>query len=1004
MKNFILLLTLTFSFATNSSSQCEPTFNFYQWTCDFDCAMYLENMPYNPNLNYDNAVLWNFGDGIVENGDYYSAQHQYTQPGTYTVTAEILVGECEGMIYSYDFTVEGCNCPTEMTTVMTDTLENYLTLTQCSSYQFTLGGNDFVYYFSLNNSMEWDFGDGTTFSGVTDQAQHSYMNEGEYIVSCTFTGENCEVTLTDTVNVAFCEGNCLPGEYFYYESYGEDCNVITLVMDFDPNTQWFVDDEYIGQGYIVEAILENGIHNVCMVLEPQESCPNGSEFCTEIEISCDNDCTPPDYIEAIQSEDNCFLWEFEIGDYVSGMSVNWDMGDGTIYIGGINYQEHTYSEPGVYTITATFQLPFCPEQTTFYQTITVLDCEEDCSVNVLEISEDCFTVLEAITSGPGTLDWYIDGLFYSNEEIIQIVDEGEHDYCVIFTPIDCNYITESCNDFSVECSNSCPTLNDFYAGSMGEDMCYWWEFEIGEFNQNAEITWNFGDGIIETWDQSYASHPYANSGTYVVTALYSSNTCPDGVELQQVIEVNCPDCYLDIEYYQENCNSFTFESLTNPEDENAYISWIIDDEYIADGSSLAYVFEEEGSHTVCAVTESGICFMETCITVEVENCNEDCTPIDFAIDSNVNEGGPEGINWMVYNFNDNTVGESGVCQFDSETMYCDPTVCLPDGCYQMVIYVGEGYDWTGITSFPTIEGAVIDIYNVSTSCDCGILTYDFSINSDCGEDACYLDIQSENVGDGSFIFEANAPDNANVEWTMGDGTILNGSVVDYQYTTPGTYEVCAYYETENCPEGIEACTSILVEESNCTEVTISINANINDTQLELIQFYLMNEGFEYNGTIPFTSLNGGMEMTFCIPDGCYDFNMVPSDGLFDLLDLTVTASIDGNVVASLENVVGTEPSTMVIPVNTTCTSSVNEETLQAFEYYPNPANNKIFITNICSQVQQISIYNNLGQLVLNQPITPYSDEVDVSQLPSGSYQMVLSGEYEIKFNQLKIVR
>ncbi len=63
---------------------------------------------------------------------------------------------------------------------------------------------------------------------------------------------------------------------------------------------------------------------------------------------------------------------------------------------------------------------------------------------------------------------------------------------------------------------------------------------------------------------------------------------------------------------------------------------------------------------------------------------------------------------------------------------------------------------------------------------------------------------------GSFV------EGENVMWFPGDGSgpQQGGHFFSHTYTAPGNYDVCAFYTTPLCPNGIEICTSITVESCN----------------------------------------------------------------------------------------------------------------------------------------------------------------------------------------------
>lgn len=63
---------------------------------------------------------------------------------------------------------------------------------------------------------------------------------------------------------------------------------------------------------------------------------------------------------------------------------------------------------------------------------------------------------------------------------------------------------------------------------------------------------------------------------------------------------------------------------------------------------------------------------------------------------------------------------------------------------------------------------------------------------------------------GSFV------EGENVTWFPGDGSgpQQGGHFFTHTYATAGTYDVCAFYTTPLCPNGVELCTSITVESCN----------------------------------------------------------------------------------------------------------------------------------------------------------------------------------------------
>ncbi len=67
----------------------------------------------------------------------------------------------------------------------------------------------------------------------------------------------------------------------------------------------------------------------------------------------------------------------------------------------------------------------------------------------------------------------------------------------------------------------------------------------------------------------------------------------------------------------------------------------------------------------------------------------------------------------------------------------------------------------------------------------------------------------------------------------------------------------------------------------------------------------------------------------------------------------------------------------------------DENSIEGFAFYPNPANDKLNI-NAQNTIDSVSLYNILGQTVLNQNVGSTSSQLDVSSLSTGTYVMKVS--------------
>ncbi len=117
-------------------------------------------------------------------------------------------------------------------------------------------------------------------------------------------------------------------------------------------------------------------------------------------------------------------------------------------------------------------------------------------------------------------------------------------------------------------------------------------------------------------------------------------------------------------------------------------------------------------------------------------------------------------------------------------------------------------------------------------------------------------------------------------------------------------------------------------------------------------------------------------------------------------------AVIGNAAAQIDASVGTW--TIPDPVQEAiynfsgeCTAllGLNDNTLEGFSYYPSPAENTI---NLSAQgtIENVTVYNMLGQKLIDQNVDAITSELNVSTLTTGAYFMMVSvngqiGTYKI---------
>jgi gliding motility-associated-like protein len=130
---------------------------------------------FNAVVSNADSLYWNFGDGTILHTTQTSVSHTYTSPGMYIPSLIIK-------------SLGGCETPVPATdTIRIDLLKTgfiYDEVKVCGSTSLNFTDTSSA-YFGIS-SRQWDFGDGTTGSGVT--VSHTYTTTGTYTVRLSIAG------------------------------------------------------------------------------------------------------------------------------------------------------------------------------------------------------------------------------------------------------------------------------------------------------------------------------------------------------------------------------------------------------------------------------------------------------------------------------------------------------------------------------------------------------------------------------------------------------------------------------------------------------------------------------------------------------------------------------------------------------------------------------------------------------------------------------------------------
>jgi hypothetical protein len=162
------------------------------------------------------------------------------------------------------------------------------------------------------------------------------------------------------------------------------------------------------------------------------------------------------------------------------------------------------------------------------------------------------------------------------------------------------------------------------------------------------------------------------------------------------------------------------------------------------------------------------------------------------------------------------------------------------------------------------------------------------------------------------------------------------------------------------------CESLVIDTNSTTGVT--------DTELGLYTSdgsAIALSDDDGDGLLSLIDISGLEAGTYYIATGNWDMTFAPG---FDVTTSNTTAT--GTIVVS-------------IMANTAL--SVNCEAYQNFNYYPNPAQDRVFFESV-EPIDQLTVYNMLGQRVMDVAPHSFSPELNIAQLKKGAYFIRVSQE------------
>lgn len=810
----------------------------------------------------------------------------------------------------------------------------------CGQYQFTLlGAND------PNALVQWNFGNGVVLTEIGTSIIYTYPENGNFTVIATYQGEDCDgQEIMELLSVECGGGNGCPTNWVYEEIA---CGVYTFSIPNLPNNatvSWNLNGFFVNNnGSPVTQEFAPGSYMVYAIYQ-SPGCPPVTFFTQLIVEECPDELCPTEIIVSELNE--CGLYAFHLNGFPGFGDISWMWGDGGSNVGA-NGVTHAYPEPGTYEVCVVASNEDCPQGVEICIPLVVEGCDIPCPEGIEVVQLGCglygFEVGSAASvSGAGWV--FGDGVTEMGGHYIthQFSEPG-----VYVVQVNSMLTIPCFNNYFVvtivveECEESCIEGLNFT-----QMACGYYYFSAPESNTDQYVQWNYTIGNEEynmiTQGNGFVSQVFPQ-GVYEVCGTYFSLECPDGATFCQVLEVpNCNGmgCILEIEANTNNGSGYWFEasegSLT-PQ------YWLLPNGEIYQGPSWEQEFNEPGTYTICATFYNPMCGeLEDCVTITVE---EECTNVNFGLDSFVMDGGPLQSAWTLYD-TDGLIIEQGSSVYSPNDPYYDFSTCLPDGCYYLSV---SGFSTQQPDAFNVFFSENIEVVAQTEIMDGStlVLNYFISINGDCGSDPCFMEVSAVSEDGFNYLFFVEPGNGLQpMGWELPDGTFVSGAELLYTFTETGTYEICAFNESLECGLVTDCITLVVEDTEECYLTTLTVSAEFSEFELQVLAWYLESEGFELDGEIELTAANNTFTVTACLPADCYSLTFETPGGILNALAASISISVNGAIVSLTDWPEDAAAYTIEFGVMEDCGDSVTEKGLnESLSVYPNPSNGQFTLTS-----------------------------------------------------------
>lgn len=562
------------------------------------------------------SLLWNFGDGRTSTDT--RPEHQYTEPGVYTVSLTVNTANTTETETKNNFIIVQRKVAPDARIAVNPS--SPIARSEARFSDVSEPGSAAI------QQWFWDFGDGTT--SRLENPPHTYDQGGNYQVSLYVVSAHGSDTVTETVTVV-----TIPPTANFSIS---DRNpfILTPVTFTDASLPGSAPiDEYLWEfGDSASSVLQNPTHTYnsagTFTVRLTVVSAHGSNTATDTITVAFKPPTAefsgaprsPNVGQAVQFMDQSLPGTAAVNQWI------WDFGDpdsGDANISISQNPSHTYNAPGPYTVTLTVRTPVSSDNS---DTIV-----KEAYIEAVQAPAPAFTFSVPDPDAPDVVQFANMTLQGSEQITNHLWDFGDPNSLVntstaqnpthqfstagVFTVT----LTEQTAtrevsisqavtvvfippvaEFDVETGTATPRENVLDDGALTTDTLQFLSQKTFGTEVNPDLftyAWDFGDGNTSTLEEP--THQYENGGTYTVT--FTITTPTSQVQVSHDIAVDEPPTPAFSALPQIAATGTEiqfFDQSTGGDSPIDSRLWIFGDNTVSTGENPAHIYTTAGQYDV----------------------------------------------------------------------------------------------------------------------------------------------------------------------------------------------------------------------------------------------------------------------------------------------------------------------------------------------------------------------------------------------------------------------